>query len=270
MQENRSYDSYFGTYPGADGIPMRHGVPTVCVPNPAGGCDRPYHDTRRRQRRRPARRGQRGRRHQPRQDGRLHPAAGRGQGVLQDPRRPGLHRRQRRARRDGLPHRRGDTELLGLRQELRAAGPHVRAGEVVVAARAPVPGLRLVGAVQEPLADELRQQHRRPLRGQHVRRGGAQGADHRQDLDRPGLDRHHLAALRQACELGLLRAVRIAAGLRQRLGRDLRGGQAERLDAGDLEPAAAVRRRAAGPPAAQHPAARQLPPRPPARAPCPR
>jgi phospholipase C len=45
MQENRSYDSYFGTYPGADGIPMRHGVPTVCVPNPAGGCDRPYHDT---------------------------------------------------------------------------------------------------------------------------------------------------------------------------------------------------------------------------------
>jgi phospholipase C len=45
MQENRSYDSYFGTYPRGDGIPMRNGVPTVCVPNPAGGCDRPYHDT---------------------------------------------------------------------------------------------------------------------------------------------------------------------------------------------------------------------------------
>ena len=44
MQENRSFDSYFGTYPGADGIPMRNGVPTVCVPNPAGGCTRPYHD----------------------------------------------------------------------------------------------------------------------------------------------------------------------------------------------------------------------------------
>ena len=26
-QENRSFDSYFGTYPGADGIPMKHGVP---------------------------------------------------------------------------------------------------------------------------------------------------------------------------------------------------------------------------------------------------
>ncbi len=45
MQENRSFDSYFGTYPGADGIPMRHGVPTVCVPNPKGACIRPYHDT---------------------------------------------------------------------------------------------------------------------------------------------------------------------------------------------------------------------------------
>jgi phospholipase C len=45
MQENRSFDSYFGTYPGADGIPMRDGVPTACVPNPAGGCTRPYHDT---------------------------------------------------------------------------------------------------------------------------------------------------------------------------------------------------------------------------------
>ena len=45
MQENRSYDSYFGTYPGGAGIPMRDGVPTVCVPNPAGGCTRPYHDT---------------------------------------------------------------------------------------------------------------------------------------------------------------------------------------------------------------------------------
>ena len=29
MQENRSFDSYFGTYPGADGIP-----PGVCVPDP--------------------------------------------------------------------------------------------------------------------------------------------------------------------------------------------------------------------------------------------
>jgi len=44
-QENRSFDSYFGTYPGADGIPMRNGVPTVCVPDPGGGCTEPFHDT---------------------------------------------------------------------------------------------------------------------------------------------------------------------------------------------------------------------------------
>jgi phospholipase C len=47
MQENRSFDSYFGTYPGADGIKMRHGVPTVCVPDPLRHtCVRPYHDSR--------------------------------------------------------------------------------------------------------------------------------------------------------------------------------------------------------------------------------
>ncbi|HXW93909.1 MAG TPA: alkaline phosphatase family protein [Terriglobales bacterium] len=46
MQENRSFDSYFGTYPGADGIPMEHGVPKVCNPDPKnGGCIKPYHDS---------------------------------------------------------------------------------------------------------------------------------------------------------------------------------------------------------------------------------
>jgi phospholipase C len=44
MQENRSFDNYFGTYPGADGIPMKNGVPSACVPNPRGPCIRPYHD----------------------------------------------------------------------------------------------------------------------------------------------------------------------------------------------------------------------------------
>jgi phospholipase C len=31
MQENRSFDSYFGTFPGADGIPMRHGRSVACL-----------------------------------------------------------------------------------------------------------------------------------------------------------------------------------------------------------------------------------------------
>ena len=46
MQENRSFDSYFGTYPGADGIPMKNGVPTVCIPDPrTGSCVRPFYDS---------------------------------------------------------------------------------------------------------------------------------------------------------------------------------------------------------------------------------
>jgi phospholipase C len=45
FQENRSFDSYFGTYPGADGIPMRDGVPSVCNPDPkTGKCVKPYLD----------------------------------------------------------------------------------------------------------------------------------------------------------------------------------------------------------------------------------
>jgi phospholipase C len=45
LQENRSFDSYFGTYPGADGLPMADGQPTVCVPDPATrACVKPYPD----------------------------------------------------------------------------------------------------------------------------------------------------------------------------------------------------------------------------------
>jgi phospholipase C len=45
VQENRSFDHYFGTFPGADGIPMKDGEPTVCIPDPAlGRCAKPYHD----------------------------------------------------------------------------------------------------------------------------------------------------------------------------------------------------------------------------------
>src|SRR5258708_5083171 len=45
MQENRSFDSYFGTLPGADGIPMQDGLPTVCIPDPqTNQCVKPYHD----------------------------------------------------------------------------------------------------------------------------------------------------------------------------------------------------------------------------------
>src|SRR5262249_35058931 len=45
QQENRSFDSYFGTFPGADGIPMKDGKPSVCVNDPATHtCVAPYVD----------------------------------------------------------------------------------------------------------------------------------------------------------------------------------------------------------------------------------
>ncbi len=47
VQENRSFDEYFGTFPGADGIPRdSNGDFRVCVPDPKTGlCHLPYHDT---------------------------------------------------------------------------------------------------------------------------------------------------------------------------------------------------------------------------------
>jgi phospholipase C len=45
MQENRSFDSYFGTFPRATGIPMENGRPAVCVNDPATGqCVAPFVD----------------------------------------------------------------------------------------------------------------------------------------------------------------------------------------------------------------------------------
>jgi phospholipase C len=46
MQENRSFDHYFGTYPGAEGFTLDgSGNPTNCIPDPtAGTCAKPYHN----------------------------------------------------------------------------------------------------------------------------------------------------------------------------------------------------------------------------------
>jgi phospholipase C len=46
VQENRSFDEYFGKYPGAAGIPVDgNGNPTPCIPDPnQQTCDKPFHD----------------------------------------------------------------------------------------------------------------------------------------------------------------------------------------------------------------------------------
>ena len=45
MQENRSFDSYFGTFPGANGIPAGTCVP-ISLTDPTQGCIAPFHDPR--------------------------------------------------------------------------------------------------------------------------------------------------------------------------------------------------------------------------------
>jgi phospholipase C len=46
VQENRSFDHYFGTFPGADGVVKPNGKPKdLCIPDPVlDRCSSPYHD----------------------------------------------------------------------------------------------------------------------------------------------------------------------------------------------------------------------------------
>src|SRR5262249_24634922 len=43
MQENHSYDSYYGTFPRGDGYRYRHGVPSNSNPDPNGNPIRVFH-----------------------------------------------------------------------------------------------------------------------------------------------------------------------------------------------------------------------------------
>ena len=145
-----------------------------------------------------------------------------------------------RARRDGVLRPTRDPELLGVREALRAPGPHVRADHVMDAAGAPVHGLRVVGTMPPPQRpDELRQRGREPARA----------PSHAAEPDRPGaqlrLDRPDVPDAQEPRLLALLRVHRHGTGLRG--GRDdLRLGPAEGEDARELEPAPVVHDRAPG------------------------
>ena len=110
VQENRSFDHYFGTFPGADGIPRKpDGTFAPCVPDPNGPCRRPYHDRNTGGRRRTARLGGGHDGHQRWAYGRV-PASARDQGEHLHPsiptRPPARERRRVRAAR---PTRWGST-----------------------------------------------------------------------------------------------------------------------------------------------------------------
>ena len=128
------------------------------------------------------------------------------------PQRPVLRALGRRHRRDGLPRRARDPELLGVRAQLRAAGPHVRAERVVEPARASVPRQRVVG--------EVRGQGRRVELPRARRTIPAEPPDFRGDLRHttPSYAWTDLTYLlhKNARELALLRREGQAARLRRR------------------------------------------------------
>ena len=97
----------------------------------------------------------------------------------------------------GYHDRARDPELLGVRGAVRPAGPHVRAGRLVDAARPSVPRLGVVARCCRPdRSDELPVGHRPDEPGQQHRHGDAP------DLR---VDRHHVPAAQRRRELGVLR-----------------------------------------------------------------
>ena len=166
------------------------------------------------------------------------------------------------ARRDGLPRPARDPELLDVRAELRAPGPHVRAERVLEPAGAPVPGLRVVGAAAsspgDPLSCTMRTSRTRACRPTSGR--ATRGS-------RLRLDRPHLPAPPPPRQLGLLRQEGARARLRGRA--DVLPVPAQdAAHARDLEPAAVLRHGPPGPPARQHPGHRATSTRPPRAARC--
>ena len=208
------------------------------------------------QRRRPARHDRRGARHRSREDGRL-PAASPDRALprVSRHRQPRLLAHALGSRRNGLPRLARDPELLGLRAQLRPPGPHVRGGQLVEPPGPSLDGVRLGGALLEaPRPDELQ--------------AGLEGAV-RSHGPRPearlSVDGSDVPPAPPSRELALLRRERQPARLRGQPD-VLPARTTGRVDSGHLEPAAALRHGAAGPPARQHPAARRTSTGPRARA----
>ncbi len=154
MQENRSFDQYFGTYPGADGIPTqrRRGVRLVRAEPGERRVREAVPRHARPERRRPSRPGRLDRRHRRREDGRLRPAARRTPRSRAASRtRPTRSARSAAMNPDVMGYHDGERhpELLGVRAELRPPGPHVRAERVVEPPGPPLHGLGVVGEVHE-------------------------------------------------------------------------------------------------------------------------
>ena len=130
--ENRSFDHYFGTFPGADGIPMDpKGRPKVCLPDPEapGTCHRPYRDrTSSTRAARMARSAAESRSTAGKMDGFVTALREIGNGCLKHPDEkpcPQAADGPRTTRRGGLPHTAKEPpDLLGVRRDVHCARSH--------------------------------------------------------------------------------------------------------------------------------------------------
>jgi hypothetical protein len=205
MQENRSFDHYFGTYPGADGFPRTaSGEFAVCVPDPVkGDCQRPYHDVR------------------DLNSGGPHGEANaiadvnggkmngfigeaelaRHKGCTKNPNDPICS--QRSANPDVMGYHDGsDIPNYGPTRETSSSGPHVRAERFLEPARAPLHGLGVVGQVlPRRRSDELRQ------------RAAESGVAKRPRCARLRLDGSHVPPAQASRQLALLGVQRHGARL---------------------------------------------------------
>ena len=257
-QENRSFDSYFGTYPGADGIPMSDGQPTVRVRARTEGRvpeALPRHG--RCQRGRAARRSERQARCRRREDGpllRLGVGGQKGCGVELD--NPAC---SNAATPDVMGYH-TSTEIPNYwtYAEDFTLDDHMFEPVSSVAARSPLPRVGLVGQVLGPEPEQLCQRDPGPLHAGADAAVRGPGPRHRHSGHHRRLDGHHMAPLQQARLVGLLRANRGSTRLRQRLGRGVPSCGAELPHSRHLEPSARLRGRPEGPPDPQHPAAEQL------------
>ena len=252
-QENRSFDSYFGTFPGADGIPMRNGAPTVCVPNPAGGCTKPYHDTADVNGGGPHGRGERSGRRRRRSNERVHRTA------------DTTPRRAVSIANDPACTNAATPDVMGYHTAAEIPNYWTYAKDFVLDDHMfePVKSwslpdhLYLVSGWSAKCSSRTPSSCRNQSRARtHRRRCSRRSTrpSHRHRGHHQCLDRHHLAPLQPSRPLGLLRPDRQPARLRQRLGRDLPADGAELPDPRDLEPVAPLRGRPEGPPAQEHPA----------------
>ena len=252
MQENRSFDSYFGTYPGADGIPMKDGVPTVCNPDPRTHvCVKPYHDT------------------SDRNAGGPHDTINAVRDIdhgkmdgFQAEARKGRFLACHQVDNPGCSLTPRAPDVMGYHDwhEIPNYWEYARnfvlqdhMFEAVNAWSLPA-HLSMVSGWSARCSTHGDPMSCKPAVVGAVRR-------HRPRPEgRLPVDRPDVAHVPRPRELALLRRERKPARLRQQ--QDvLPTRAAERADARHLEPAAALRRRAAGSPARQHPAARELLPR---------